>query len=100
MNTSPKPAERGSAKLFAIDLHNHEALAQAIGAARNDYEVKWWWKYGLPPIDRMLITIEVDARQFGPTLTKFIQLNRREMHVPAECLPNGIVHPERYPVAL
>ena len=100
MNTSPKPAERGSAKLFALDVHNHEALAQAIGAARNDYEVKWWWKYGVPAIDRMLLTIEVDARQFGPTLTKFMQLNGREMQVTAECFPYGIVQPDRYRVEL
>jgi hypothetical protein len=100
MSTSPKPAQRGSAKLFAIDLHDHEALAHAVGAARSDYEVKWWWKYGTPVIDLLRVTIEVEAKQFGPTLTKFMQQNGREMQVTAECFPYGIVAPDRYRVEL
>jgi len=100
MTTAAKPTHRGSAKLFAIDLHNHEALAHAIGAARDDYEVKWWWKYGTPAIDLVRLTIEVDAKQFGGTLSKFMQQNGRAQQVTAECFPYGIVQPDRYRVEL
>jgi len=100
MSASVNPAQRGSARLFAIELHDHAALAQAIGAARDDYEVKWWWKYGQPAIDRLRLTIEVDAARLGTTLTKFMQQNSRATQVTAECFPYGIVAPDRYRVEL
>jgi len=100
MTARPTPTRRGSAKLFDIDLHNHGALAEAIGAARDDYEVKWWWKFGTPVIDLIQLSIEVDGRQLGNTLTNFMQQNGRELQVTAECFPYGIVQPDRYRVDL
>jgi hypothetical protein len=95
-----KSAERGSSKLFAIDTHDHEALAKAVGLARGDYEVKWWWKYGTPVIDLLQLTIEVDGQQLGKTLSQFMQQNSREAQVTAECFPYGIVQPDRFRVEL
>jgi hypothetical protein len=93
-------SKRGSAKIFAIELHDHEALAKAVGAARDDYQVKWWWKYGTPVIDRVDLVIEVGAAQFGSTLTKFMQLNGPEAQVTAQCFPNGIPVPDNFRVGL
>ena len=101
MRSEAKPAERGSSKLFAIETHDHEALAKAVGLARGDYEVKWWWKYETPAfIDLMRLTIEVEGKQLGNTLSQFMLQNGREMQVTAECFPYGIVQPDRFRVEL
>jgi hypothetical protein len=73
-----KHGERGSAKILA----------------RNDYEVKWWWKYGQPAIDFIRATIEVKGELLGATLTRFMVLNGSDMQVTAECFPYGIPKPD------
>ena len=100
MSAPEKSAERGSSRLFAIETHDHEALAKAVGLARDTYEVKWWWKYGTPAIDRLGLTIEVEGKQLGNTLAQFMRLNGREAQVTAECFPYGIIVPDRYRVEL
>jgi hypothetical protein len=100
MRSEAKPAERGSSKLFAIETGDHEALAKAVGLARADYEVKWWWKFGQPAIDLLRLTIEVEGKQFGTTLSQFMQQNGRETQVTAECFPYGIIRPDRYRIEL
>ena len=89
-----KTAERGSAKLFALEPHDHEGIARALGVARGDYEVKWWWKYGQPAIDRIRGSLEVKAGQLGHTVAQLMELNGRELQVTAECFPYGIPKPE------
>lgn len=96
MSVEAKTLDRGSAKLFAIDTHDHEALASAIGLARGSYEVKWWWKYGQPAIDRLQLTVEVDRKHLGETIGKFMEQNGRAVQVTSEVFPYGIVQPDRY----
>jgi hypothetical protein len=100
MSVETKHAERGSSKLFAIEAGDREALAKAVGLARADYEVKWWWKYGQPAIDLVRLTIEVEGKQPGNTVSQFMQQNAQGMQVTAECFPYGIVQPDRYRVEL
>jgi hypothetical protein len=100
MSAYEKAPERGSSKLFDIELHDHEALAKAVGLARTAYEVKWWWKYGQPAIDFVRLTVEVDGKQLGNTLTQFMQHNGPRTQVTAECFPYGVVQPDRYRVEL
>jgi hypothetical protein len=93
-----KTPERGSAKLFALEAHDHEGIARALGAARGEYEVKWWWKYGQPAIDLIRGSLEVKAGQLGQTVAQLMQMNGKELQVTAECFPYGIPKPEVFRV--
>ena len=90
METATKTAERGSAKLFALASHDHEGIAKALGIARNNYEVKWWWKYGQPRIDLIRSELQVPAQSLGQTVNQLMQLNGSDMQVTAQCFPYGI----------
>ena len=83
MSAVEKLAERGSSRLFTLETHDHEALAKAVGLARDTYEVKWWWKYGSPAIDRLGLTIEVEGTELGNTVAQFMRLNGGETQVTA-----------------
>ena len=85
--------ERGSAALFAIKAHDHDALAKAVGLARSEYEVKWWWKYGQPAIDKIVLGIEVNPAQLGSTVAKFMDQNTTAVRVTGEVFPYGIINP-------
>jgi hypothetical protein len=94
-------ASRGSAKLFDISVNDHAALAKAIGAAQDDYTVKWWWKYGQPAfIDRLELTIEVAAEKFGGVVGNFMQNNGAEYQVTAHCFPNSVSGAKSFRVGL
>jgi hypothetical protein len=85
--------ERGSTHLFNIKAHDHEALAKAVGLARTDYEVKWWWKYGQPAIDKVVIGVEVNPAQLGSTVAKFMDQNTQAVRITGEVFPFGILSP-------
>ena len=85
---------RGSAKLFALKPHDHAGIAKALGMARSDYEVKWWWKYGQPAIDLIQAQLEVNAKQLGPVVSQLMRLNGPTLQVSASCFPYGIPVPE------
>lgn len=86
--------ERGSAHLFSIKAHDHEALAKAVGLARSDYEVKWWWKYGQPAIDKLVLGLEVtNPAQLGTTVAKFMDQNTQAVRITGEVFPFGITNP-------
>ncbi|MGS0997651.1 hypothetical protein ACVCL3_05270 [Rhodanobacter sp. UC4437_H4] len=87
-------ANRGSAKLFALKPHDHAGIAKALGVARGDYEVKWWWKYGQPAIDLIQAQLEVNAKQLGPVVSQLMRLNGPTLQVSASCFPYGIPVPE------
>lgn len=89
-----KHTERGSAKIFAIEAHDHQGLAAALGVARGEYEIKWWWKYGQPAIDLIRASIEVKTETLGTTVSQLMQMNGRELQVTAACFPYGIPRPE------
>lgn len=100
MATIRKTADRGSAKLFTLKPDDHAGIAKALGLARSNYEVKWWWKYGQPAIDLIRAHIEVDRKQLGPVVSQLMQLNGPAMQVTAHCFPYGIPVPEWYRVEL
>jgi hypothetical protein len=85
--------ERGSAHLFNLKAHDHEALAKAVGLAKTDYEVKWWWKYGQPAIDKIALGIEVNPAQLGPTVAGFLGQNTQAVRITGEVFPFGIIDP-------
>lgn len=85
--------ERGSTHLFNIKAHDHEALAKAVGLARTDYEVKWWWKYGTPQIDKVYLGIEVNPAQVGPLVSGFLNQNNQATRITGEVFPYGITNP-------
>ena len=86
--------ERGSSRIFSIEPHEHEKLAQELGIARCQYQVKWWWKYGQPAIDLIKATLEVPREQMGPAVAGIMSLNSSSMQVVATCFPYGIPNPE------
>ncbi|MES1179153.1 MAG: hypothetical protein ABUL62_32865 [Myxococcales bacterium] len=89
-----KSVERGSEKLFLAEKHDPEGLARALGLARGDFEIKRWWKYGQPVIDRIDAEFQVGPAQLGPTVSQLMQLNGPLLEVTAECFPYGITNPE------
>ena len=93
-----KTAQRGSAKIFALDQQDHEVIARALGAARGDYEVKWWWKYGQPAIDLIRGSLVVKTGQLGSAITQLMQMNDQEIQVTATCFPYGIPKPDAFRV--
>jgi hypothetical protein len=97
---TPKKAERGSAKVFAIHAHDHEGMSAALGIARSTYEVKWWWKYGQPAIDLIRASLEVKGEQLGSTIASLMHLNGPEVQVTAGCFPYGIPVPDVFRLEL
>ena len=59
---------RGSSKIFDLAHNDHEGFAKAIAAARQDFQVKWWWKYGQPKID----FIRADLKISRLTATRYL----------------------------
>ncbi|MEO5830783.1 MAG: hypothetical protein ABIQ36_09470 [Rhodanobacter sp.] len=91
-----RKTSRGSAKLFALKNDDHVGIAKALGMARSDYEVKWWWKYGQPAIDLIKAQLQVDTNQLGPVVSQLMHLNSPNLQVTAYCFPYGIPYPEWY----
>lgn len=94
METKGTAAARGSSRLFSLESHDHEGIAKALGAARSDYTVKWWWKYGQPAIDRIEAQLEVTQSQLGATFTRLMTMNSDKLQVTARCFPYGQPVPE------
>jgi hypothetical protein len=97
MDTNKETA-RGSAKMFAIKGHDAAALVEALGLARELYEVKWWWKYGQPAIDRIQAQLDVPKAQLGKAITQLMEMNGPELQVNVTCFPNGIPKPDVFRV--
>lgn len=93
-----KSGDRGSAKLFSLESHGHEELARALGLARGEYTIKWWWKYGQPAIDLLRGSLEVPGSKLGSTLSNLMNLNGPGLQVTASCFPYGIPVPEVFRV--
>ncbi len=93
---------RGSEQLFEMSNEDDDAqsLSRAIGGARASYELKWWWKYGTPAIDRIKGGVHVKPEHIGETLKQFLDLNTREVQVGIEVFPLGIVNPDLFQVNL
>ena len=89
-----KKDERGSARIFDLAHHDHEGFAKALTRARQDYEVKWWWKYGQPAIDIIRATLEVKADALGGVVTEVMQLNRQGIQTTVEAFPYGLPAPD------
>lgn len=87
--TTEHSAARGSSKLFTIATDDYDGLAKAVGLARNDYEIKWWWKYGQPAIDRVRLVIEVTPEKVGNTVAQLLKQNNPHTSVTAHIAPYG-----------
>jgi hypothetical protein len=86
--------ERGSAKLFEIKTHDHAALAEAVGIARNELKVTGWHRVGLPPFPELVkLTVEVGPDQLGSTVARFLNLNSPHVRVVGEVFPYGLLNP-------
>jgi hypothetical protein len=91
---------RGSEALFAFGIEDAEEITEALGSAREDYRVKWWWKYGQPVFDHIRADLEIDRANFGAAMSRLMDLNGPRLQVTAEVFPNGLPKPDVYRVAL
>ena len=91
--------QRGSDALFSIDK-DESALAAALGGAREDYRVKWWWKYGQPKIDHVRADLEILKENFGTAIARIMEANGPNLQVTAEVFPNGMPSVDSYRVQL
>lgn len=92
---------RGSDRVFETGMHDVKAIAEALGAAQNDYIVKWWWKYGKPAfIDQIVGGLEVRPDRIGRTLEQLLSLNSADVQVIARVQPFGNKGLESYQVEL
>lgn len=98
MEVTAESPVRGSEKLFAIKGNDQAALLEALGAARGKFEVKWWWKYGQPRIDRILAEMTVPRDQVGSAISDLMLLNGQDVQVIVSCFPNGLPHPDMFRV--
>ncbi|MEP6925523.1 MAG: hypothetical protein ABI954_13735 [Pyrinomonadaceae bacterium] len=89
---------RGSAKLWARvfdeDAPTKENLKNELAAASADFQIKRWWKYGQPAIDRIVAVIEVPFEKFGSTVHDIVKVHGSEIQVNLDVFPYGIVNPE------
>ena len=90
---------RGSDALFAFGK-DETVLAEALGAAREDYQVKWWWKYGQPKIDHVRADLEIRKENFGAAIARIMAANSDKLQVTAEVFPNGMPAVDSFRVKL
>lgn len=84
------PGDRGSAKLGATA----ESLERALVAAKVNYKIERWWKYGQPAIDLIQGVINVtNIADAGTVLQQLIALQGKSQ-VGLEVFPYGIINPE------
>lgn len=92
-------SERGSDKIFSFD--DDSAMSEALAQAQQDYEIKWWWKYGTPAfVDLIRADLIVPKDKFGRVLDQFMGVNGSRAQVTAECFPYGVVAVDAYRVAI
>ena len=82
--------DRGSAKLGATA----ESLEKSLAAAKVNYKIERWWKYGQPAIDLIQGVINVtNIADAGRVLQELVALQGR-LQVSLEVFPYGIINPE------
>jgi hypothetical protein len=91
---------RGSAALFSFGANDTAKLAEALGAAQEDYSVKWWWRYGQPAIDRIKADLIIPRENFARAFTALMEANSRELQVTAEVFPQGVDKVDGFRVSL
>lgn len=92
---------RGSDHIFSFEEGDSRAMSDAVSAARLNYEVRWWWKYGKPAfIDLIKADIVIPKERFGEVLSQFMGMNGPERMVTAECFPLGLIDVDSYRVDL
>lgn len=92
---------RGSDRMFEMDMQDTSAISEAIGSARGDYEVAWWWKYGTPAlIDHIRGGLNVRPDRIGQTLEQLLKLNKSDVQVSARVFPKGLTNPDVFQVEL
>lgn len=91
-----KTNDRGSARIFDIAHHDHEGFARSIAQARQEFQVKWWWKYGQPRIDLIRASLEVKPDALGAVVTEVMHLNREGIQTTVQAFPYGLPYPEAF----
>ena len=68
---------RGSEKLwdriFEHDQSTPAKLTEAVAAARENYRVLRWWKYGQPALDRIRTTLDVATADSGLLIQEILR---------------------------
>ena len=92
--------DRGSDRIFELSGDNHSELAEALGTARNTYQVKWWWKYGTPVIDYIHGGFQVKPEDIAGTIQQVLRLNSDRLRVNFDVFPIGVVQIDGYQLSM
>lgn len=90
---------RGSDALFSF-AKDESVLAEALGAATDDYTVKWWWKYGQPKIDHVRADLEITKENFAKAISRIMEASGPRLQVTAQISPQGLNGVDSYRVTL
>jgi hypothetical protein len=94
---------RGSEKLwdriFEHDQPTHARLGEAVAAARENYKILRWWKYGQPAIDRVRTTLDVATADSGLLIQDILHsAGANKAAIILEAFPYGVPQLERVQV--
>jgi len=93
---------RGSEKLWDRIFEQeptHAKLGDAVAAARENYKVLRWWKYGQPQIDRIKATFDVATDQSGALIQDILQsAGGNRANISLDAFPYGLPQIERVQV--
>ena len=88
-------AARGSAKLwdrvFESDPPTDEKLGDAVARGQENYQIRRWWKYGQPQIDRVRASFDVataDSGKLGQEILGSALGNKANIYL--EAFPYGL----------
>ncbi len=84
---------RGSSKMGDV---SPEHLMSAVGAARENFIIERWWKYGTPAFfDLITGTINVrNVADAGKLMQDLVSRQGKAMQVSFEVFPYGIINPD------
>lgn len=94
---------RGSEKLwdriFEHDQPTPAKLTEAVAAARQNYKILRWWKYGQPQIDRVRTTLDVATADSGSVIQEILHsATGNRANIILEAFPYGLPQLDRVQV--
>jgi hypothetical protein len=82
--------DRGSAKLGVAAV----SLEKALAAAKVNYLIERWWKYGQPAIDRIQGVINVTNFADAGRVVQELASQQGKTQINLEVFPYGIINPD------
>jgi hypothetical protein len=81
-------------KAFEVEAPTGAALEEAVSGARQGYQIRRWWKYGQPAIDRIKATIDVPIDSAGSLIQTILKAHGAQIQVNLDAFPLGTPFPD------